>query len=343
MAARIMLHIGAPKTGTTYLQAVLFHHREALAESGILIPGRNRRDHGFAAAGARQGPDGKRHGDWLRLVKQARGWNGTVVVSNEWFSRASAAQAHRALRHFDGAETHLVFTARNFVDQVPGAWQETIKLGHSSALDDFPATLNNDRGRWQWSVLDPALVLQRWRSDLPVERIHVVTVPPRGSERNLLWKRFAGVCGIDPDAFAPPLATAKESLGAESASLMQQVGPLLREAIGADQAHWSETYRWIQKYVAEGLLVPRGGTRVAMRPAQVNELQERSVLTAEALAVAGYDVVGDLTDLTSAEPVSGARHPDDVTDSEVLQVALPLIAALLRGVVERERAGGPDG
>jgi len=35
---RVVLHVGLPKTGTTYLQAVLAHHRDALREIGVLYP-----------------------------------------------------------------------------------------------------------------------------------------------------------------------------------------------------------------------------------------------------------------------------------------------------------------
>jgi hypothetical protein len=35
---RVYFHIGAPKTGTTYLQNVLFANRPALAERGALYP-----------------------------------------------------------------------------------------------------------------------------------------------------------------------------------------------------------------------------------------------------------------------------------------------------------------
>ena len=34
----MVLHVGLPKTGTTYLQAVLAHHRDALREAGVLYP-----------------------------------------------------------------------------------------------------------------------------------------------------------------------------------------------------------------------------------------------------------------------------------------------------------------
>jgi hypothetical protein len=35
---RVLLHVGTPKTGTSYLQDVLFRNRELLREHGILYP-----------------------------------------------------------------------------------------------------------------------------------------------------------------------------------------------------------------------------------------------------------------------------------------------------------------
>ena len=35
---RVVLHVGLPKTGTTYLQALLAGHRDALREAGVLYP-----------------------------------------------------------------------------------------------------------------------------------------------------------------------------------------------------------------------------------------------------------------------------------------------------------------
>ena len=40
MAERIFLHVGTPKSGTTYLQAVLWQNADALKSEGLLLPGR---------------------------------------------------------------------------------------------------------------------------------------------------------------------------------------------------------------------------------------------------------------------------------------------------------------
>jgi hypothetical protein len=339
MAQRIVLHIGAPKTGTTYLQAVLFQNKAALADAGILVPGHHRREHGYAATGIRQPRNGRRRADWERLLGEARDWPGTVVLSNEWFSMASAHNAERALKELGDVESHVVFTARDFVAQVPAAWQENLKLGISTSLDEFVASLDADLGRWRWSVLDPALVLERWRGDLPAERLHVVTVPTSGSDPTLLWRRFAQACGIPADACDTDVSQARESVSVEAARLLQLVGPELREAVDADTGHWSVGYRWLQQYLSHELLGPRRGRKIRLRDGDLVALRARSEASVKSLTTAGYDVVGDLVDLTSAEPAPDAVHPDEVTDTEVLDVAMGLVADLLRDVrAESQRA-----
>lgn len=342
VANRVVLHIGAPKTGTTYLQAVLFQNKKRLKDQRILVPGKTPRDHGRAAAGVRQGPTGRRYADWLRLVDQIERWPDTVVISNEWFSMAAAGNVERALSDLSDTETHVVFTARDFVDQVPSAWQETLKLGAASSLERFIASLDDVddtnealpdvavmRDRWRWSVLDPAEVLQLWGSRLPPSQVHVVTVPARRSHPTLLWQRFAAACGIVAAACDSDVSRARESVGVASARLLQEIGLALRAEIGADDGAWREAFPWIQRYLAHELLVPQGGQPIALHDRQFAEIRNRSRQSVEQLKAADYHVVGDLDDLLVAEPVAGGKHPDGVTDSELLEVAVALIPKLL--------------
>ncbi|HET7328694.1 MAG TPA: hypothetical protein VFJ14_15585 [Nocardioidaceae bacterium] len=340
MAERIVLHIGAPKTGTTYLQAVLFENQPRLREHGVLVPGSSRAAHGRAATGVRQGPQGRRHVDWERLVAAAQAWPGTVVLSNEWFSMAPARRARAALADLGGTEVHLVFTARDLVGQVPAAWQEMLKRGESSSLDDFVTSLEATSGRWRWSVLDPAVVLERWGAGLPPERVHVVTMPPRGSDPALLWERFARACLIPAGVCGTDVSAARESLGAESARLLELLGPRLLDAVDAEAAGWQAPFEWIQNYLAHGLMAPRGGTRLTMRPQDVAAVRERSRSSVQALRDAEYDVVGDLCDLIPASTPPDARHPDDISESELLEAAMTLVADMLRRAREDTREEG---
>ena len=56
MTGRVFLHVGLPKTGTTYLQDCLWGNKQALAERGVLLPGRHRRRHLLASLDLRDDP-----------------------------------------------------------------------------------------------------------------------------------------------------------------------------------------------------------------------------------------------------------------------------------------------
>src|SRR5919106_2507377 len=86
---RIYLHIGAPKTGTTYLQDVLFEHRGTIADAGVLYPGRYPEAHFEAVVDLRDMSFGGHRdetwqGRWRRLVDEVTAWSGdSVVISHE--------------------------------------------------------------------------------------------------------------------------------------------------------------------------------------------------------------------------------------------------------------------
>lgn len=339
MAKRVFLHIGAPKSGTTFLQTVLWNNRALLKDDHVLLPGRDLFDHNLAVTALRN-PEPRNKlqrrakATWRRLRERIDAWSGDAVITNEWFVRADAEQAARGRHDLAETELHIVYTARAFVHQIPAGWQESLKIGRGRSMSDFIASLDDDTAQWSWWTLDPALALERWVGDLPPERIHVVTVPPRGSDPGLLWKRLCSVLDINPQRYDATTAETNESLGAEAARLLQRMGPELRMAIDADVAPWNEQYRWIRRYFGHELLVPLGGSRIGVDAEQAATLHARSIAAANALGATGFDIVGDLDDLRLPDPPAGSRDPSTVSDSEMLDVSVPLVADLFGRVRE---------
>src|SRR5215210_9373909 len=108
MPRAVYLHVGAPKTGTTYLQDRLSANRGPLAKHGVTYPTGLRRDM-FAPAldlidlpwgGQREGV----RGEWDALVARVRRSSGTVVVSHEILAGAKPRQVRRAMADLDGEE-----------------------------------------------------------------------------------------------------------------------------------------------------------------------------------------------------------------------------------------------
>ena len=108
MARRVFFHIGAPKTGTTYLQRIMWSNRKALASIGVLIPGDDYRDRVWATEVIREMPlvDARAERAWDLIVRQIRAFEGDAVLSHEFFSAASKEQAERAIGSLSGDVHH---------------------------------------------------------------------------------------------------------------------------------------------------------------------------------------------------------------------------------------------
>ncbi|MGH3368196.1 MAG: hypothetical protein ACRDOY_13465 [Nocardioidaceae bacterium] len=337
MAQRVFFHIGAPKTGTTFLQRVMWGNRPQLREQGVLFPGDRWLDRVWSTNVIRETriPHEMARTSWDRIVAQTKAFDGTVVISHEFYAAATREQAAQAIADLEPAEVHIVFTARDYVRQVPALWQEQLKFRFSTPLAEYdpePVTAA-PHTHFGWRTLDVVDALSRWGAGLPPEHVHVVTVPPAGSPPGLLWERFATLCGIDPESCDTRVGRANESLGAVEAELLRRVNPRISEEIRGP----GEVPGWVRDYLGHSVLVPLGGERLGVSPARADELRDRSRRAVSELEAAGYDVVGDLQELIPPEHLPPTRQPDDSTDSELLEVALDAIAVMLKNQRDTSR------
>ncbi len=170
MAERVVLHVGAPKSGTTYLQSILFASQDSLARHGWLVPGQGVGDYARAARAMRtprlgKGPAGR---TWREMGEAVTAWDGDAILSSEWFCLTPEELVPRAVAHFAPARVEVVYTARALVPLAPAAWQETLKLGAPHTLEEFVGELDDDEAeRWSWWSLQADRVLARWSAHVP--------------------------------------------------------------------------------------------------------------------------------------------------------------------------------
>ena len=339
MAARqVYLHIGAPKTGTTYLQRVLGSNRKALAGYGVLYAtGSTSRDPVWATEVLR-GLDLSRHprpeapGAWDRIVDQVRGWDGTAVISHEFFGACTAAQAQRALRDLAPCDVHLVFTARDYVSVAGAVWQERLKYGHSTRFSDFRLDDVDKTPMWSWRTQDVLAILERWQHDVPPSQVHVVTVP-RGGRTELLWERFASVIGVDPSVASDEIPSANTSLGLAEAELLRRVDERVHPVLRRRRQY----ARWTRDLLANTVLSQGSRERFSVSGPYADELAARSRDAVAGISAAGYDVVGSLDDLLPPEPLPVTRSPDDASSEELLDAAIDAIVGLIGDAKRTER------
>lgn len=336
MASKVYLHIGAPKTGTTYLQQVMHANQDALEAQGIrYAAGTFHNDRVWATEVLRgftfRNRPKQAPGAWDRILRQVREWDGPAVVSHEFFGACTAEQALRAHRDLAPAEVHLVFTARDYISQAGAVWQERLKYGFAVPFSEFD--LDNDTPVWSWRTQDVPAILERWRHDLPPERVHVVTVPPPGSPPGLLWERFSSVVGIGPEGVSTRIPAANTSLGLVETELLRRVDDRAWSVLASPQ----DRTRMLRDLLANTVLSRGSRERFTITAPQAEELVSRGKEAVARLEKAGYDVVGSLDELMPDAELLSSRTPDDATERELLDAALDAIVGLLEDA-QRTRA-----
>ncbi len=340
---RVYLHIGAPKTGTTYLQHRLALNAKSLADHGVHFPSKS----ALVSPGLFQfraaldlldqdwgGAPGHARGSWEALVRRVRRLSGTVVVSHEILAPATAAQVAKVKADLAGSELHIVYSARDQGRQIPAAWQESIKQGRTWTYRTYVKRVEHKRP-WFARAFDLPGVLGTWSAGLPPEQVHVVTVPHRRDDT--LWQRFCEVFEIDPGWAPKDSERTNQSIGAAETQLIRQLNRTMDRA-ARREASFREL---IHEMLAADRLVQRPSDPLLMPPRMHAWAEAEAGRWIEWIQGSGVHVVGDLEDLRPAPPVARAdwTNPDKVSAKKQLAAALDALSAMTR---EAARRPDPD-
>lgn len=326
---RVFFHVGGHKTGTTFLQNVLWHNRAELRRDGLLYPGGRRNGHIWANHDLRgtsfkgyRAPQVK--GAWQRLVDDIARYDRAAVIDHEMFSLATERHIARAMRDLSFAEVHIVFTARDMARQLPAAWQEWVKNRATLSFAEFLTAVREDspESARLRAMHDVPAILAKWSANIPPEHVHVVTVPPPGADPGLLWRRFAQVLGVDPERYRTDVPEANSSLGATEVSVIRRLNALLTDVP-------QPRYDRAVKFHLAPELAKRRGAKIELPPDAFDWAVEQARRSVAALQDAGYDVVGDLGELLPTKRPTGA-DPDAAPAEEQADAAIDGLAALVR-------------
>ena len=343
MVDRVFVHIGLPKTATSYLQTIIWSNRDRLRARGLVVPGAERRDHLWASrtvrGGRSQAHAPEHHRTALdRIRADLASAEGTGLVSHEFFAAASARQAVTLVEALAPAQVHLVVTAREPLGLFTASWQESLKNGSVTPMPDYARRVaKSSSAVWNWRTLDLRLVLERWTQAVPPERVHVLVLDP-GAPREDVWYRFADVLGVSTEGIDLSQSFTNTSLGVVEAETLRRVN----ERLSGFRTPFDRGV-YIRTFLADERLVPRGGERFWPEPAQIEDCRRRGEQAIDHLTRTPYDIVGDLEHLRTPERLEERRSTLSVTDDEVAAAAVDLVATMLgdvRGL--RRRLARPE-
>lgn len=333
MARRVFVHIGTPKSGTTYLQSLWWRNAATLRERGLLLPGGNARVQFRGAAVVRASAEvlktmsPRQLTSWDRIVAQTHEWDRDILISQEQLVETSAKRAAQALEQLGahGAEMHVMITVRDLVRQVPSAWQQRVKHGSDITLRRFVEDLTaNKPAQGFWRHQDVPAILKRWGAGLDPAHVHVLPLPRPGAPRDQLWLRTCDLLGIDDTGLDLTTSRANATLAPAEIAFLREVNQHFptapRDVATSRRLRGFFEPRLGGERPTEHLLIPED-----VYPWFVN----RGNQIVEELTRAPWNVVGDLEDLRPSQTQGPGVDPDAIAEEDVLDVALDFLARRL--------------
>ncbi len=321
----LTLHVGTPKSATTYLQAVLCAARPELTRRRILYPGAAY----LPAAGLNQqpavyayaGPEVRWISDAVRergralmpkVAEELAKTPGDVLISAEAlasFSSRGARELVDALA-FAPEQSRVVVTVRDFGRLVSSVWQENVKNGATSTLSDYLDSVAGLRGAGEspfWNAYGLPGLVDRWAEVVGLENVSIVTVP-HADRREELWPRFCRAIGA-PDLPLPPTSHEHKrnnvSLTASQSELLREMNAILEIE---DLTH-RDRQKVRERLLNAWMAAPDSPGRQLSLPAHLVEpvarWAEEDIAGLAERADRGLTVEGDLEELRPRPPGSG--------------------------------------
>lgn len=336
-----LLHIGPPKTGTTYIQGAFHANRRAVAEQGVLYAGPTRQPTsavqavlGTANPGTGEVPPMRRwHGlvNEVRRAKQAR-----VVISSEFLADAAPDAIRTIIRDLDPDRVHVLVTLRPLARIIPSQWQQFIQSGGRKPFDEWLDAIFNDPSKVTptfWRRHRHDALVARWADVVGPERVTVVALDDE--DHGMVTRVFEDLVGLRPGTLVPDEDLSNRSMTMPEIEVVRAFN---------------------QRYFAEGLSRPlhtqvmRFGAASYMkaRPAATGEPRveaphwalvragELAREMVDAIAESGVRIIGDprsLTVVPTTRAGDGPRPPSAVAPDTAATAVMGVLVAsgLARG------------
>lgn len=219
-----VIHIGAPKCGSTALQSWLARNRTVLSEQGIRYVSEGA--HWIAPAKGVVGETDRVSGrpvpvrEWERLVAAVRKATPTAhgatraIVSSEWYAGASDEAVERIVRDLDASRLQVLLFVRPLASTLVSAWQQGLKLGGRRSLEEWLATIFDEpasiTAERMWRKHRYDQIAERWVRQVGADRVTVVILDPTKPES--LFRTVEELLGAAPGSASVDPSRTNQSL-----------------------------------------------------------------------------------------------------------------------------------
>lgn len=342
-----LVHIGFPKTGTTFLQGALSKARSELVENGVVYPG-NERYHKAAGvyisgAAVRRGDPPVSEADWTRLVRQTQAaGDKRVIISSEWLCETPIDAVRRVVSDLGGDQVRIVATLRPLVKIMPSSWQQYLQNGarlqYQRWLRGMLLKAPYDRPTpsfWQRHRHD--LLVARWAEVVGPDRVTVIIVDPR--DHSLLLRQFESLLALPEGTLVPePPERDNRSLTWPEAEMLRLVNNSTRALEWPDSLYRATVGRGVLRRLAELRPELDSMPKLEMPNWAAERATEIGAEIAQNIAGLGVHVVGDLESLGRLPAdVPGSSQPAAMVPASIAAEAI--IAAIVSGVEAGHREG----
>jgi len=358
-AGATLLHIGAPKTGSTALQSAASKLRPQLVENGVVYPlrGLNHQRGTSYLIGRTAEAWGGAHAkeEWWHQLRAAIAAAGDSrrLVSFEVICEADIDAVRNVRAQMEG-DVHVAIVVRSFASLLPSMWQQWLKTGYAGSLDTFlenalaEAPVVSIPGSDAFHQRDGHGLVERWCEVFGAENVTVVVLPNGGPSP--LFPAFESMLGLPPGLLASAPVDGQEAnrgMTVPEAAFALEVNQYLERegAARQDLRHllWMGSYdRMLARRVP-----PAGEERLAL-PEWARDACERAGRhLIEDITSAGARVVGDVAALAEVprtmanDALAPAPEVDTAVAVETLTGMFGAATRRLRAAAEATPAAPP--
>ena len=327
-----ILHIGAPKCGSTALQSAFYLNRERLRGVGVEFIGSHA--HWTSAAKAVTGVADRISGkvppisEWdalLAWTARAHQEGRTALISSEWFASADAAHIERIVRDLGRDSLQVVLAIRPLTSTLPSAWQQGLKLGGTLGLAAWLETIltKPERPRTQrvWLKHGYDEIASRWAEAIGKDRVTILIVDEQRPES--IFQDFSRIAKLPEGVLSTAPKRTNPSLSAFEADVLAELNQMFFTRGGTLKEYRSGVLRTFDGYVNS---IRQGGIEKSRIPAQLlPAVLARNAEIARNIESLGCTVIGDLKRFADpalravAESMSGTES--DQRDADVRSAA----------------------